>query len=206
MATLDVLGESIRSPDEAEATATEYERALDAIAAEQLDANVSVKLSALGLEIDGDLVDRTSRACSPRPSGTGSSCASTWSTRPHRRDARDLPRLRAAGHDGIGVVLQAYMRRTLADDRRAGRPAAERAPRSRASTSSRPVAFQRCPRSTRTTCARSSSSWTRGGYVGIATHDRALSRRAGPDRPARAGRDRYEFQMLLGVPASSAGG
>ncbi len=54
-----MLGEFIRNPDEAEATATEYEHALDAIAAEQLDANVSVKLSALGLEIDRDLVDRT---------------------------------------------------------------------------------------------------------------------------------------------------
>jgi len=45
-ATVDVLGEFIRIPDEAEATATEYEHALDAIAAEQLDAGVSVKLSA----------------------------------------------------------------------------------------------------------------------------------------------------------------
>ena len=58
-ATVDVLGEFIRIPDEAEATATEYEHALDAIAAEQLDAGVSVKLSALGIEIDRDLVDRT---------------------------------------------------------------------------------------------------------------------------------------------------
>ena len=42
MATIDVLGEFIRAPEEAEATATEYERVLDAIAAERLDANVSV--------------------------------------------------------------------------------------------------------------------------------------------------------------------
>src|SRR5512142_1290277 len=59
MATIDVLGEFIRPPDEAQDTATEYEHALDAIAAEQLDAGISVKLSALGIELDRDLTDET---------------------------------------------------------------------------------------------------------------------------------------------------
>ena len=80
MATVDVLGEFIRNPEEAEMTATEYERALDAIAAEQLAANVSVKLSALGIEIDRALRRSHPRARLARPSGTASSSASTWST------------------------------------------------------------------------------------------------------------------------------
>ena len=80
MATVDVLGEFISRPEEAEETATEYERVLDAIAAGQLDANVSVKLSALGIEIDRELVDGTLA----RVLRTASSSASTWSTAPSR--------------------------------------------------------------------------------------------------------------------------
>jgi len=81
MATVDVLGEFIRNPGEAEATATEYERVLDAIAAGQLDANVSGQ--ALGpWDRDRPRPGRphARTRCFARPSGTASSCASTWST------------------------------------------------------------------------------------------------------------------------------
>ena len=53
LATVDVLGEEVRRP--AEAVATAYHMALDAIAEDHLDSNISVKLTALGLEIDLDL-------------------------------------------------------------------------------------------------------------------------------------------------------
>ena len=52
MATLDVLGEDVSEIGETERTVDEYLRALDGIAAHGLDANVSVKLTALGLKID----------------------------------------------------------------------------------------------------------------------------------------------------------
>ena len=55
LATVDVLGEEVRRAAEAEAIASTYHAALDAIAGDHLDANVSVKLTALGLEIDLDL-------------------------------------------------------------------------------------------------------------------------------------------------------
>src|SRR5262245_41591980 len=52
MATLDVLGEDIVGLSETAATVEEYRRALEAIAANGLDSNVSVKLTALGLKLD----------------------------------------------------------------------------------------------------------------------------------------------------------
>ena len=55
MATVDVLGEEVASPTAAEAIARQYHAALEAIRSDHLDANVSVKLTALGLEIDLDL-------------------------------------------------------------------------------------------------------------------------------------------------------
>ena len=58
MATVDVLGEEITNPAESEAIADEYVAALDAFEADGLDANVSVKPTALGLKLDYDLCRR----------------------------------------------------------------------------------------------------------------------------------------------------
>src|SRR5262249_14937413 len=55
MATLDFLGEEVKEPSKAVATAEEYERALEAIAARGLPSNVSIKPTALGLAIDESL-------------------------------------------------------------------------------------------------------------------------------------------------------
>src|SRR5215471_15111188 len=51
-ATLDVLGEDVTRFSETEETVAEYRRALEAIAAERLDSNISVKLTAFGLKLD----------------------------------------------------------------------------------------------------------------------------------------------------------
>jgi proline dehydrogenase len=200
-ATVDVLGEFIRVPDEAEATATEYEHALDAIAAEQLDANVSVKLSALGIEIDRDLVDRTlARVLA--------------SAERHRVFVRiDMEHsgltdqtvalyrsLRAAGHDDVGVVIQAYMRRA-ADDIAA---LADLTPNVRLVKGiyleAEDIAYQRMPEINANYLRLLEQLVDQGSYVGIATHDRALVAGA-LDLIRRRGLqpDRYEFQMLLGV-------
>ena len=116
MATIDVLGEFIRAPEEAEATATEYERVLDAIAAERLDANVSVKLSALGAEIDPALADgtlaRVVRCAERHGIFVRIDMEHSGLT---DRTLRVYRGLREAGHDGIGIVLQAYLRRTMDD-------------------------------------------------------------------------------------------
>ncbi|MDQ6830595.1 MAG: proline dehydrogenase, partial [Gemmatimonadota bacterium] len=54
-ASLDLLGESVRNEQEARAAGREYVRMLDRIQERKLDANVSVKLTAMGLDISGDL-------------------------------------------------------------------------------------------------------------------------------------------------------
>jgi proline dehydrogenase len=54
-ATVDVLGEEITRADEAEAMAQAYHDALGAIVADGLDANLSIKLTGFGLNVDPDL-------------------------------------------------------------------------------------------------------------------------------------------------------
>jgi len=201
MATVDVLGEFISRPEEAEETATEYERALDAIAAGQLDANVSVKLSALGIEIDRELVDRTlGRVLTSAErhrifvridmehSGLTDETLAVY------RDLRD------AGHEDVGIVIQSYMRRAEAD------VAALRdlTPSVRLVKGiyiePEDVAFQTMPEINASYLRLLEQLVDQGSYVAIATHDRALLDGALALIDRRGlGQDRYEFQMLLGV-------
>ena len=116
LATVDVLGEEVRSPAEAETIASAYHSVLDAIAADHLDANVSVKLTALGLQLDLDLcrsllatvvADAAARGIFVRIDMEDSSCTD---------DTLLLYReLRERGRDELGIVLQSRLRRSLAD-------------------------------------------------------------------------------------------
>ena len=200
-ATVDVLGEFIRIPDEAEATATEYEHALDAIAAEQLDAGVSVKLSALGIEIDRDLVDRTLARVLTSAERHGVFVRIDMEHSGLTDQTLALYRgLRAAGHDDVGVVIQAYMRRA-ADDIAA---LSDLTPNVRLVKGiyleAEDIAYQHMPEINANYLRLLEQLVEQGSYVGIATHDRALVAGA-LDLIGRRGlpRDRYEFQMLLGV-------
>ncbi len=201
MATVDVLGEFIRVADEAEATATEYEHALDAIAALNLDANVSVKLSALGIEIDPALADRTLgrvlQSAERHKVFVRIDMEDSGLTDQTLALYRDL---RAAGHEGVGVVIQAYMRRS-ADDLEA---LADLTPNVRLVKGiyiePEEIAYQQMAEVNANYLRLLEQLFDQGSYVGIATHDRALVDGAlGLIERRGLGRDRYEFQMLLGV-------
>ena len=201
MATIDVLGEFIRLPEEAEATATAYERVLDAIAAEGLDANVSVKLSALGIEIDPAIADRTLArvlTCAERH-GIFVRIDMEHSGLTDRT-LRVYRGLREAGNDRVGVVLQSYLRRTM-DDVEA---IADLTPNVRVVKGiyiePEEIAY-RDPAAINGNFIRTVDRLIAGGsYVAIATHDRPLIEEilALLDRRI-VSRESYEFQMLLGV-------
>ncbi len=116
LATVAVLGEEVTRHGEAEAIAAAYHDVLAAIEGDRLDANVSVKLSGLGLEVDralceellaGLVRDAAARGIFVRIDMEDSSCTD---------DSLGLYReLRAGGHENVGIVLQACLKRTLGD-------------------------------------------------------------------------------------------
>jgi proline dehydrogenase len=201
MATIDVLGEFIHTPEEAGATATAYEHVLDAVAAERLDSTISIKLSGLGIELDPDLADemvaRVVAAAERHGIFVRIDMEDSGLT---DRTLRVYRRLREEGHDGVGVVLQAYMRRTM-DDVEA---LADLTPNVRVVKGiyiePEEIAY-RDPAAINGNFVRAVDRlFAAGSYVAIATHDKALiaetlsliERRLVP-------REGYEFQMLLGV-------
>src|SRR3954469_13036131 len=117
-ATVDVLGEFVHDVAQCQATADEYVELLDAIAGEGLDANVSIKLSALGAEIDPQLALEHTRRVVLAAAGYGSRVRIDMEHSGLTDQTIGVYRtLRDEGHDNVGIVLQAYLRRTSGDVR-----------------------------------------------------------------------------------------
>src|SRR5579871_2861415 len=83
--TLDSLGESVTSEFEAHRAAEVYHQLLDAIAARKLDANISVKLTQMGLEVSPRLAESIAGILGQHAGQTAILCASTWKIRSARK-------------------------------------------------------------------------------------------------------------------------
>src|SRR5213595_742266 len=80
-ASLDLLGEAVQSRAEARAARDTYLETLERIRAVGAEANVSLKLTQMGLDIDEALCLANVRAIIARPGASSRSCGSTWNSR-----------------------------------------------------------------------------------------------------------------------------
>ena len=202
MATIDVLGEEITNAGEARRIARQYHEVLARIQDEGLDSNISVKLSALGLELDVALckeslaavvVDARARANFVRIDMEDSSTTD---------DTLRLYReLRAEGHENLGVVLQAYLRRTVEDI-----GGLDNVRLCKGIYIEPPEIAYREYESVRSNFVHCLGRLLDdGAYVAVATHDEELiARSLRIIRERNLAREDYEFQMLLGVRVDRA--
>jgi proline dehydrogenase len=199
LATVDVLGEEVKDEAEAGAIAAAYIDALDAFEREGLDANVSVKPTGLGLKLSYDLCKRNVEAVVAAAEPTDRFVRIDMEDSSTTDDTLRLFReLRDEGHGRVGPVLQASLRRTVAD----AESLAGASVRLCKGIYIEPESIQfRDDQEVRESFVRSLEALLDGGsYAAIATHDEWLvdeSLRLLRERGL--GADRYEFQMLLGV-------
>jgi len=203
-ATVDVLGEEIHNAQEARAIAAAYGDVLAAIDADRLDANVSVKLTGLGLKLDlglcralleGLVRDAGARGSFVRVDMEDASCVD---------DTLALYRdLRGAGLENVGIVLQAYLKRTLTDIAELCdlRPSVRLCKGIYVEPSA--IAFQDFEVVRRSFVSCLEALLEGRSRVGIATHDEHLLRES-LALVGSLGPEEYEFQMLLGVRESRA--
>jgi proline dehydrogenase len=199
--SLDSLGESVTVEAEAHAAAEIYHRVLDAIAAKHLDANVSLKLSQMGMDIDpalaesivGEVVSHAARVGSfVRVDMEGSEYTEATIAMTERLYAR-FP-------GSVGTVLQSYLYRTEADaERLLGQGIRIRlckgAYKERAE-----VAFPAKADVDASYVKLMKRMATSGVFCGIATHDEAIvneMRRFVAEQGIAKGA--FEFQMLYGI-------
>jgi proline dehydrogenase len=201
LATLDVLGEEVASSEEALAIRGEYEAAMAAIEREGLDANCSVKLTALGLTVDPGLCGESVRLLAQAAAANGRFLRIDMEDSSTTTATLDLYReLRAAGYDNVGIVLQAMLRRTLDDvlDLVALEPNVRVCKGIYIEPAE--IAYQGDEAIRYAFVETMSALWEGGAKVAVATHDEWLvSEALRLIGEGSLGPERYEFQMLLGV-------
>lgn len=201
-ASLDLLGESVTSAEESRAAATMIVQMQERIATERLDCNVSVKLTQMGLDLDSALCGENMRRILDRGRDLGMFVRIDMESSAHtQRTLEQFERdFLPANGDRVGIVLQAYLRRTAADaERLIGARARVRLCKG-AYDEPATVAFPVKADVDRTYVQLTERLLERGTYPALATHDPALIAHARRFADAKGiAPSRFEFQMLYGV-------
>jgi proline dehydrogenase len=201
MATIDVLGEEVTSRREALEIVRAYHDVFEAIERERLDSNVSVKLTALGLNLAYELCWKNLEKVVRHAAESKNFVRIDMEDSSTTSDTLALYReLREAGLENVGVVLQAYLRRTLRDIHDLA-PLEPSVRLCKGIYLEPPlIAFQEYEEVRQNFVRALRELLQIGSYVGIATHDQFLideAKRLVAERGLT--REQYEFQMLLGV-------
>jgi proline dehydrogenase len=201
--SLDSLGENVHSPQEAQQAADVYHRLLDAIEQRQLDANVSVKLTQMGLDLDPELAHTTVAGLVKRAAAANTFVRIDMEGSDYTQATIDLVS-KLHGLEGnrgrVGVVIQAYLYRSGADiDRLLAQGIRIRLCKG-AYQEPANLAFPDKADVDRNFIRLMQVLLPSGVYHGIATHDEKMidaTCRFAKERGIEA--DQFEFQMLYGV-------
>ena len=201
-ASLDLLGESVHNETEARAAGQAYVAMLDRIHERKADANVSVKLTAMGLDISEDLCVSIMHKILQRARDYGSFVRIDMESSEYTQRTLDLfdQRLYPAYRENVGIVLQSYLYRTFADVEHADLVKARVRLCKGAYMEPETVAYPEKKDVDANYVRSMHELMLKGNYPGIATHDEAIIREA--KRFAKANdvsASRFEFQMLYGV-------
>jgi proline dehydrogenase len=201
-ASLDLLGESVHNEAEARAAGQAYVNMLDRIYERRADANVSVKLTAMGLDISEDLCVMIMQKILQRAREYQTFVRIDMEGSAYTQRTLDLfeQRLYPTYRENVGIVLQSYLYRTFADVERAVAIKARVRLCKGAYKEPETVAYpaKKDVDSNYVRCMQ--ALLQRGNYPGIATHDESMinaTRRFATEH--EISRDRFEFQMLYGV-------
>jgi len=201
-ASLDLLGESVHKPEEAAAARAIYLELLDRSHAAGADANVSVKLTQMGLDIDEHLCVENLRAIIGRAKQLGSFVRLDMEGSGYTQKTLDLFTTTFFPEFGnaTGVVLQSYLRRTAADVEVMIASGARVRLCKGAYKEPAEVAYPDKGDVDANYVACMERLLDRGNYPGLATHDERIITHAKAFAKGRGiDPSRFEFQMLYGV-------
>jgi proline dehydrogenase len=201
--TLDSLGESVTTADEAHRAADIYHQLLDQIAARKLDSNISVKLTQMGLTLDPAIAEQIAHDLTQHAQTTGNFVRIDMEDSPLTQVTLDIVRrihAQPALRSHIGIVIQAYLYRSQSDIEsliadgirvRLCKGAYKEPPE---------VAFPKKADVDTNYIKLSDMLLQSPTYHGLATHDEKMIA-AAKAFAAQRGIDRshFEFQMLFGV-------
>ncbi|MFN2443029.1 MAG: proline dehydrogenase family protein [Thermoanaerobaculia bacterium] len=201
--TVDNLGENVTNADEARHSAALYHKLLDEISQHGLDANVSLKLTHMGFDVDPELARSIVDDLVSHAARIGNFVRVDMEGSPYSQTTLDLVRAvySTPGHAGhVGAVLQAYMRRTMKDAEELCAEGIRIRLCKGAYKEPASIAYQAKSEVDENFMAVTRMLLQSGVYHGIATHDPdMITRTVEFARENDIAPDKFEFQMLYGI-------
>ncbi len=200
VATIDLLGESTESKADAARTLRDYKRVVEVLEEHDLRSGISIKLTGLGLNLSEELCRANLEEIVEYAGARDRFVRVDMEDSPYTSVTLDMVTGLHERHGNVGAVIQAYMRRSLEDVNRLAEAGVSVRLCKGIYDEPRRIAYKDFD-TVRENYRLLLEELLRGGvYVGIATHDEFLVWHAlrlihQLDVP----KDRYEFQMLLGV-------
>jgi len=198
--SLDLLGESVTNAEQARAARDSYLRIFDRIAEEKLEANVSLKLTQLGLDLDVTMCLELLESIVAHATGYGNFVRVDMEGSAYTQRTIDVVKRVRAKTTSVGIVMQSYLRRTEADARdllalgyriRLCKGAYKEPPT---------VAFPAKSDVDANYVKVMKLLLPSGIYHGIATHDPKMIKATEQFVAEKGiGKDQFEFQMLYGI-------
>ncbi|HEV3254275.1 MAG TPA: proline dehydrogenase family protein [Candidatus Acidoferrales bacterium] len=200
LVSLDYLGESVASETEARAAGEIYAGLFDRIAAEKLDANVSLKLTQLGLDLGEDLCLELLERIIERAARTNNFVRIDMEGSAYTQRTVDVCKRARAKSPAVGTVLQAYLHRSEQDVRDLTGIGCRIRLCKGAYKEPAEVAFPKKADVDANYVKLMKMLLPSGIYHGIATHDPAMLAATKEFAAANGIRtDQFEFQMLYGI-------
>ena len=203
--TVDNLGENVTNPEEARHSAQLYHQVLDEIAANHLNANISLKLTHMGLDVDEQLARElvsglVAKAASMRPPGfvrvdmEGSPY--TQRTLDFVHELHKMP----GNQNSVGTVIQAYLKRSGSDIEKLLSEGIRIRLCKGAYKEPASIAFEKKEDVDANYVRLMEVLMKSGIYHGLATHDENIIREAQAFAKREGiARESFEFQMLYGI-------
>jgi proline dehydrogenase len=201
-----ILGEGVRSREEATAAADQYSALLQTFADQQIDANVAFKLTHVGLDIDADLAFENAARIAQAALDTKNTMRLDMEQSRYVDATLAIYRRLRERYDNVGFVLQSYLRRSF-EDLESALPLQPNVRLVKGAYLEPPsVAFPDKRDVDANYLRLAESTLSNPGYTAIATHDPKIIEYVEGlvSKLALPKRGRFEFQMLYGISTSLA--
>lgn len=200
LATLDVLGESVSQASEANAAAQEYLKLLDAIAQSRVNANVSLKLTQMGLNIDPALCQANMDRILTKAAGYNNWVRVDMEDSSLTQKTIDYFNNLYATYKNTGIVLQSYLPRSLKDMQDYVAMGVNVRVVKGAYAEPDTIRFPNKADTDRQYVEMCKVALSKGVYVAIATHDeKIISEIKSFVKQNNISKETFEFQMLYGI-------
>lgn len=198
--TMDVLGESIKNKEEAIAAKNEALNVLDAIQKNNLNSNLSIKPTQMGLSIEEDFAYSQVEELVVKAKSMGSFVRIDMEDSSTTDATIRLYKRLNQKYDNVGIVIQAYLIRSMNDISKLNNLGTDYRLCKGIYIESPTIAYRDKQKVRDNYLELLKMILKNGNYVGIATHDDYLIEHAYQMiKELNIPKDMFEFQMLLGV-------